>query len=63
MTKTEKLQKIKYDLMDKNDWTTQEAVEWIAKTLHRSPKTIYEYLSIGRANIPVNSLELLTFKI
>jgi predicted transcriptional regulator YheO len=63
MTKTEELQKIKFELMKKNDWSTTQAVEFIAKTLHRSPATIYEYLSIGRANIPVNSLELLKYKI
>ena len=63
MTKIEELQKIKLELMNKNDWSNQKAVEFIAKTLHRSPATIYEYLSIGRANIPDNSLELLKYKI
>ena len=63
MTKTEHMQKIKYELMDKNEWSTEEAVNFIAKTLHRSPKTVYEYLSVGRANIPSNSLELLKLKL
>lgn len=63
MTKTEKLQKIKFELMDANAWTTQQAVEHIAKTLHRSPKTIYDCLSIGRADIPDHSLDLLKFKL
>lgn len=63
MTKTEQVQKIKYELMDKNDWTTEEAVNFIAKSLHRSPKTVYEWLSVGRANIPTNSLELLRMKL
>jgi predicted transcriptional regulator YheO len=63
MTKTEQIQKIKYDLMEKHGWTTTQAVDWIAEKLHRSPLTIYEYLSVGRANIPQNSLELLKCKL
>jgi len=60
---TEEMQKIKKDVMDSQGCTNDQAVQYISKLVSRSPKTVYEWLSINRPDIPDQLLELLKLKL
>lgn len=60
---TQIMQDIKQDIMAEQDCTTDHAVRYIAKLISRSPRTVYEYLSINRQEIPDQLLELLKLKL
>lgn len=57
------MQQIKKEVMDSQNCTTDQAVRYIAGLVSRSPKTVYEYLSINRPDIPDQLLELLKLKL
>ena len=57
------MQEIKQEVMDSQNCTTDQAVRYISRLVSRSPKTVYEWLSINRQNIPDQMLELLKLKL
>ena len=57
------MQEIKKEIMDSQNCTTDQAVRYIARLVSRSPKTVYEWLSVNRQNIPPQMLELLKLKL
>ena len=63
MSNRKELQQIKQDIMNEQECTTDQAVRYIAKLVSRSPRTTYEWLSVNRADIPDQLLELLKLKL
>lgn len=63
MNNTQIMQQIKKEVMDSQGCTNSQAVEYIARLVSRSPRTVYEYLSINRPDIPGQLLELLKLKL
>lgn len=63
MNKTQQMQQIKKQVMDSRGCTNNEAVNHISSLVSRSPRTVYEWLSIDRPDIPEQLLELLKLKL
>ena len=63
MNNTQIMQDIKQDVMNSQNCNTDQAVRYIGELVSRSPRTVYEWLSINRPDIPVQLLELLQLKL
>lgn len=63
MNTTQIMQQIKQEVMDSQNCTNDQSVRYIAKLISRSPRTVYEYLSANRPDIPKQLLELLKLKL
>lgn len=63
MSNLKEMQEIKQGIMNSQRCSNDQAVRYISRLLGRSPRTIYEYLSMNRPDIPKQSLELLKLKL
>jgi len=63
MSKTKEMQEIKQGIMDSQRCSNDQAVRYIAKLVSRSRRTVYEWMSANRPNIPDQLLELLKLKL
>lgn len=63
MSKTKEMQKIKQGIMKSQRCSNDQAIRYIGKLVSRSPRTVYEWMSANRPNIPDQLLELLKLKL
>lgn len=63
VNKLNELQDIKQMIMNSSGCSNHAAVLHIGYLVNRSPKTVYEWLSEGRQEIPDQVLELLKLKL
>ena len=63
MSNLQEMQEIKQKIMNSQHCTNDQAVRYIARLVSRSRRTVYEWLSENRPDIPNQLLELLKLKL
>ncbi len=63
MSNLQEIQEIKKSIMVEQDCNNDQAVKYIADLVSRSRRTVYEWLSANRPDIPDQLLELLKLKL
>lgn len=63
MSNLKEMQEIKQGIMNSQNCSNDQAVRYIGRLVSRSRRTVYEWLSENRPEIPNQLLELLKLKL